>query len=43
MPSEDLSKFINAFDDPYEGASTMINGNVVRLKGAIAWWRYSKS
>ena len=32
MPSEDLSKFINAFDDPYLGASTMINGKVVRLK-----------
>ena len=32
MPSEDLSKFINAFDDPYQGASTMINGKEVRLK-----------
>lgn len=31
--SSDLISFITAFDDPYAGASTMLNGKPVRLKG----------
>ncbi len=29
-----LSRFINAFDEPYQGASTFINGKKVRIKSA---------
>lgn len=30
--SLDLSRFIDAFDQPYKGASTLINGNRVRIR-----------
>ena len=29
-----LSRFINAFDEPYQGASTFVNGKKIRIKGA---------
>lgn len=32
--SENLIRFINAFDDPYEGAKTNINNQIVRIKKA---------
>jgi methionyl-tRNA formyltransferase len=32
--SENLIRFINAFDDPYEGAKTNINNKIVRIKKA---------
>jgi len=32
--SEHLIRFINAFDEPYEGAKTSIDGKIVRLKKA---------
>lgn len=28
----DLVNFINAFDEPYEGAKTFLNGNIVKIK-----------
>ena len=34
LKPEDLIKFINAFDEPYEGAKTLLNGKIVRLKSA---------
>lgn len=34
LKSEDLINFINAFDEPYEGAKTLLNGKTVRLKSA---------
>jgi methionyl-tRNA formyltransferase len=34
MSSENLIRFINAFDDPYTGAQTSINGINVRIKKA---------
>ena len=34
MSSLDLYRFINAFDDPYNGASTMLNNTRVRIKKA---------
>ena len=33
----DIEKFICAFDDPYDGASTFIGGNKVRIKKASFW------
>jgi methionyl-tRNA formyltransferase len=32
LKSYQIERFIDAFDDPYVGASTMINGKMVRLK-----------
>ena len=32
LEPNDLVNFINAFDDPYEGAKTFLNGEIVRLK-----------
>jgi len=34
MSSENLIRFINAFDDPYSGAQTMINNKIVSIKKA---------
>ena len=33
MGKYDLERFICAFDDPYDGAQTYLNGDVVHLKG----------
>lgn len=33
---EDIEVFINAFDDPYMGASTYLNGKLVRLKSCYS-------
>lgn len=33
-PGEEIVNFINAFDSPYQGASTTINGQTVQLCGA---------
>lgn len=32
---EDLDRFICAFDDPYQGAKTLLNNKVVRLKSSL--------
>ncbi len=34
MEVSELDRFICAFDDPYSGAQTLLNGSTVRLKGA---------
>ena len=34
MSSENLIKFINAFDDPYSGAQTMIGNKIGSIKKA---------
>lgn len=33
----DIEKFICAFDDPYDGAATFINGEKVRVKKCYSW------
>ena len=47
MNSYDLKNFINAFDDPYMGASTYLNnGNFWKTlpeESSATWWRLSKS
>ena len=34
MSPEELERFICAFDDPYSGAKTLVNGKIVKIKGA---------
>ncbi len=40
-PGSDIADFINAFDDPYPGAQTMLDGKAVVLRGAE--WFYDDS
>ena len=35
MQDYELEKFICAFDDPYRGAKTFLNGKIVRIKDVL--------